>query len=207
MKHLRSKPLAILCILIVFLIGFIGVNIIHFQFFPVRVVLYDSLLDVLIVVALIGAWCLVARRRSAASVLTPWELGLTIALGAMGCVLYAITIPTVIDRSLSVYILEKLAQRGGEIRYDAFPAVLEKEFMQEHQIVDIRLTEQLNSGTISIANGCVRLTPRGERIAKITRFFRTHFLPKHRQIMGQFTDALTDPFRDSEKVVETDCPK
>jgi hypothetical protein len=59
----------------------------------------------------------------------------------------AISVPTVIDRSLSFYILEKLQQRGGGIRYAAFEQVFTQEYLKEHRLVDVRLTEQLESGT------------------------------------------------------------
>lgn len=77
--------------------------------------------------------------------------------------------------------------------------------MTEHRVVDIRLTEQLNSGTITIADGCMRLTAWGSAIAHATRFYRTTFLPNHREIMGQLTDDLTDPFRRTLRVVAFRC--
>ena len=110
---------------------------------------------------------------------------------------YALSIPTVIDRSLSIYILEKLAQRGGAIRQGAFESIIVNEYMKEHRLVAIRLTEQLASGTIEIEGDCVRLTSKGRAIAETTRFYRTHILPKRRLIMGAYTDDLTDPFRNS----------
>ena len=201
-KAIYTLTLLVVCILLL-----IVVNYVHFQYFPVDVVLYDALVDVVITGVLLAFFSAVVYRRILAPVLTGWEVGLTVVLGFAGGVLYALSIPTIIDRSLSVYILEKLAQRGGEIRYDAFQDVLEKEFMNEYQIVDIRLTEQINSGTVEIDRGCVRLTPRGQRIEGFTRWFRTYYLPKRREIMGQYTDVLTDPFRNSKKIVDTDCKR
>ncbi len=106
----------------------------------------------------------------------------------------AISVPTVIDRSLSFYILEKLAQRGGGIQQARFNDVFTKEYMFEHRLVDVRLTEQSESGTIEFRNGCVRLTPKGERLVVFSRFFRQNLLPKHRLLMGEYTDQLTNPF-------------
>lgn len=174
---------------------FLAVNVLHFRFLPVRVVAYDALLDVGIAVVLaVLAYALVLRRRLATNGL---ESMLFLGVGALGAMLFAIMVPTVIDRSLSVYILEKLDQRGGGIRESAFEEILVREFFPEHQLVAIRLTEQLNSGTITIRDGCVRLTPRGERVARWTRFYRTTLLPRRREIMGRFSDDLTDPFRHS----------
>lgn len=200
---LKSKIFAIIVLLGSLLLVYVLVNVLHFRFFPVRVVLYDSLFDLGIAAVLIlGAYVLVLGLRMP---LTPLEATLTIFLGLALTVNYAVTVPTVIDRSLSIYILEKLAQQGGSIRYDAFEDILSKQYMSEHRVADIRLTEQVNSGTVTIVDGCVRLTPRGERIARFTRFFRTNILPKRREIMGSYSDALTDPFRDSKHLVQSAC--
>lgn len=95
----------------------------------------------------------------------------------LGAYLFAISIPTVLDRSLSFYILEKLQQRGGGIREDALQQVFTDEYMREHHLIEVRLTEQLQSGTIYIHNGCVKLTDRGERLASFSRFTVKTFFP------------------------------
>jgi hypothetical protein len=110
---------------------------------------------------------------------------------------FAISVPTVIDRSLSFYILEKIDQRGGGIRQDAFEQVFTQEYIKEHLLVNVRLTEQVKSGTITIKNGCVLLTRRGLFIASISRIFRQNWLPKKRLLLNEYTDTLTDPFRNS----------
>lgn len=174
---------------------FLVIHTVHFLYFPVRVVLYDALLDGVITLVLAIVALLALRRRLFG--LTPTETGLCLTIGFMATVIYAISVPTIIDRSLSIYFLEKLAQRGGAIRQAAWDDIVRTEYMREHRIVDIRLTEQLHSGTITIENGCVRLTPRGELIARISRFYRLNLLPKKREIMNKLTDDLTDPFRNS----------
>jgi hypothetical protein len=108
---------------------------------------------------------------------------------------FAISVPTIIDRSLSFYMLEKIQQRGGGLRQDRFEQVFTQEYAREHQLVAVRLTEQVASGTVSIEGDCVRLTERGQRLADFSRFFRRHFLPRQRLLMGRYTDALVDPFR------------
>ena len=110
---------------------------------------------------------------------------------------FAISIPTVIDRSLSFYILEKLDHRGGGIQLASFEDVFTREYVKEHRLVDVRLTEQQASGTIIIQGGCVKLTKRGKRLAGFSRYFRKIFLPKRRLLMGEYSDSLTDPFRSS----------
>jgi hypothetical protein len=189
-----KKALAAALLVAAYLATFLLLNAVHFRFFPVGVVLYDTVLDALLTGAIFLAIVVVLRRRLPLGGL---ETTLSVLLGLSLAGGYAISVPTVIDRSLSMYILEKLAQRGGAIRQDAFEGIFVNEYMKEHRLVDIRLTEQLESGTIAIRNGCVTLTDRGQRIAEITRFYRTTFLPKRRKIMGVYSDDLTDPFRNS----------
>ena len=99
-----------------------------------------------------------------------------------------------LDRSLSFYLLEKIQQRGGGIQKSGFEDVFIKEYMPEHHLVEIRLTEQLESGTIIIENSCVKLTKKGEILATISRYFRKHFSPKRRLLLGKYTSDLIDPF-------------
>jgi hypothetical protein len=174
----------------------------HVRFFRVNVLLYSALADGVIATA-VGAALLYGtsywaefNRFEKAQMCLIWLLG--------GC-LFAIAVPTVIDRSLSFYILEKLQQRGGGIRLDRFEDVFTHEYMQEHHLVQIRLTEQQESGTITIENGCVKLTERGARVARFSRFFRKYLLPTQRLIGGEYSDALVDPFRKSEPVEDYTC--
>jgi hypothetical protein len=187
------RILSVVFYLTVFLSFFLILHTVHFLYFPVSVVLYVALLDVLISGVVVAVLDMIFRPLRWG--MSGMETGLSLTIGCLLAMLYSFAIPTIIDRSLSIYILEKLAQRGGAIRLDAWEDIIKQEFMQEHRVVDIRLTEQLNSGTISIAQGCVRLTPWGAAIAYASRLYRTTLLPKRREIMGQLTDDLTDPFR------------
>jgi len=117
----------------------------------------------------------------------------------------SITIPTVIDRSLSFYILEKIDQRGGGIKLGSMNDIFTKEYIVEHRLMDIRITEQLQSGTIKIVNNCVVLTDRGRCLSRFSRFFRKNLLPKKRLIQGEYTDDLVDPFSNSKVVNKYSC--
>jgi len=63
----------------------------------------------------------------------------------------------------------------------------------------------MESGTIAIENGCVKITNRGKRLAEFSRLFRKHFLPKQRLVMGKYSDDLTDPFKNSVKSADYEC--
>jgi hypothetical protein len=178
------------------------VYVIHVRYVPVNVVFYSVILDdvlatglTLLLLAALG-WLRSFSRFEIAQMVCIWLL-----LGYS----FAISVPTVIDRSLSFYILEKLQQRGGGIKLDAFDQVFTQEYVKEHRLVDVRLTEQQQSGTIVIRNGCVLLTDWGQTIATTSRYFRNHFLPKQRLLMGEYSDDLTDPFRNSVKRSDYQC--
>lgn len=178
------------------------VYVIHVRYVPVNVVFYSAILDdvlatglTLLLLAALG-WLRSFSRFEIAQMVCIWLL-----LGYS----FAISVPTVIDRSLSFYILEKLQQRGGGIKLDAFDQVFTQEYVKEHRLMDVRLTEQQQSGTIVIRNGCVLLTDWGQTIATTSRYFRNHFLPKQRLLMGEYSDDLTDPFRNSAKRSDYQC--
>ena len=189
MKISRSVQATLL-----FIILLLSIYYAHVTFFRINVVFYAAIADG-VVAALLTGLCLFAAKYF--RVFNGFEKLQLIVIWLLAGYGFAISVPTVIDRSLSLYILEKLQQRGGGIWLDSFEQVFTKEYVKEDRLVDVRLTEQQESGTIRIENGCVMLTERGRDIAAFSRMFRKNFLPKHRLLMGQYTDALTDPFRSS----------
>jgi len=186
----------------VFIVALLLTYYIHMRYFRVNVVFYASVVDAVIALILVFGTLHFFKWFSEFSKLELIQLA---TIWLLGGYLFAISVPTVIDRSLSFYILEKLQQRGGGIREDAFREVFTDEYVREHHLVEVRLTEQLQSGTIEIQRGCVKLTERGERLASFSRFYRKNLLPTHRLLMGQYTDALTDPFRNSQMGKDYRC--
>lgn len=197
-----NKIVKALAMTAAYIVVLLLVYYIHMRYFRVNVVFYASILDGGIAAVLVAAACYALKWLKG---LSPLELGQLFAIWLLGGYIFAISVPTVIDRSLSFYILEKLQQRGGGIRQDAFEQVFTKEYVPEDRLVEVRLTEQLQSGTISIVNGCVKLTPRGESIARFSSFYRKNLLPTQRLLMGKYTDVLTDPFRDSMMASDYRC--
>lgn len=179
------------------------VYVLHVRLLRVDVVFYGALIDAALSIAIAAAALAWLRFFS---LFNPFEkLQMLLVWGLLGYA-FAISVPTVIDRSLSFYILEKLQQRGGELPVDRFEDVFTKEYAREHRLVAVRLTEQLASGTITIEHGCVRLTARGQRLAVFSRFFRRNLLPRQRLLMGRYTDELTDPFRGGVRKPIENCP-
>ena len=188
-KFLNTILASVIFVIILFFIYFF-----HVTFLRVDVVFYSAILDALLAAGLSAIIIYLVKFFGALGL---YEKFLLICIWVLAGYAFAISVPTVLDRSLSFYILEKLQQRGGGIQMARMPDVFTNEYMKEHRLVDVRLTEQAQSGTIEIKDGCVKLTPKGERIASMSRFFRLHLLPKKRLLMGEYTDDLTNPFRTS----------
>lgn len=182
-----------LILMLIFVVLLAIIYVIHSWFFKVDVVFYSAIADgvlaavVTLIVASTVKWF---KTFSVFEKLQTFFICLLLGYG------FAISVPTVIDRSLSMYILEKLQQRGGGIELAAFDAVFKDEYMKEHRLVDIRLTEQQQSGTIVIENGCVKLTEWGQFVASTTTWFRQTLLPKNRLIGDTYSSDLTNPMRD-----------
>jgi hypothetical protein len=175
---------------------------IHIQYFQVDVVFYSALMDVILANIFILIIFSKIKFFSLFNIFEKIQLILICLLAGYGL---AISVPTVIDRSLSFYILEKIEQRGGGIKLSRFEEVFTKEYAKEHRLVDVRLTEQQKSATVKIENDCVKLTKRGEILVSFSQFFRRNLLPKQRLLMGQYTDDLTHLFSDEDSFYDYQC--
>lgn len=181
--------------LVLYLTIYVFMYVVHVKFFQVDVVFYSALADA-VVALLVTALMLLPFRRLHER-FTGLEKAQMAALWLAAGYIAAISVPTVFDRSLSFYILEKLQQQGGSLPKEDFEHLFTVGYAREHRLVDVRLTEQLASGTVTLHDGCVSLTPRGRSLASMSRYFRLNLLPKRRLLMDEYTDVLTDPFRES----------
>ena len=164
---------------------------IYINLFQVNVVLFSSVLTVVLAIIPVVVLLFVIN----VNLFNQFEKFLICTLFILYGYGIAISIPTVIDRSLSFYLLEKINQRGGAIKHEAFEAIFKNEYVPEHRLIDIRLTEQLESGTITIENNCVSITQKGKNFVHFSQFFRRNFLPKNRLILGEYSDDLIDPLK------------
>lgn len=197
MKYIVSLLSIALYLIIQFIVYYF-----YIKYINVDVVFYDSLITVLISLTVFGLSLFSIKYFNAIDNLN--KINLIIIAGLIGYCL-AISLPTVIDRSLSFYILEKLQQRGGGIQLNKFNYIFTNEYMREHKLIDIRLTEQKHSGTIVIINDCVKLTQKGDKLASFSIFFRETLLPKSRLLNGVYTDELINPLERSDTTPDYLC--
>jgi hypothetical protein len=196
-KYLKAALASLL-----FVACLLPIYYLRMRFGKVDVVFYSTIGSAVIAAGLAGSMLYLLRYFNVLSGLEKLQLMVIWLLAGYA---FAISVPTLIDRSLSFYLLEKLQQRGGGILQTRFQDVFVHEYLVEHRLVDVRLTEQLASGTIRIEGGCVLLTPRGAKLATFSRWFRTNLLPRRRLLLGEYSDDLTDPFRHSSPTVDYTC--
>jgi hypothetical protein len=186
--------------IIIFLLTLPIFNLIAFyvwiSLFKVNVVFYSSLYSTLIISFSLA---LIIFLKSYFNFFNLFEKFQIILVSILIGYIFSISIPTVIDRSVSIYLLEKLNQSGNQINYSDLENIFRNEYLKEHRVLEIRLTEQENSGTISIKGNCVSLTNLGKIISNFTLFFRSNFLPKNRLIMNNYSDELTNIFNKNRK--------
>lgn len=188
--------------LVVYFILLISVYLFYINIFNVDVVFFGSIYSALCALLV---YSILLSVLPIFSLLNGFDKFNMIIVAALFGYVLAISVPTVIDRSLSFYILEKLQQRGGGIKLSSFEYIFTNEYVKEHKLVDIRLTEQEHSGTILIEGDCVFLTEKGDFLANMSRGFRKYFLPKKRLLRGRYTDDLIDPFSRSDEVADYKC--
>ena len=92
---------------LVFLVILLSIYLIHMRYFHVNVVLYSSILDGCLAVIVSGGLLFGLNYFNVLNTFEKLQLTLIWLLLSYA---FAITIPTVIDRSLSFYILEKIHQ-------------------------------------------------------------------------------------------------
>ena len=161
MKYLYSIGFLIFFIFLLIIIYTIYINQ-----FNVNVLLYSSLFCVLISLAIATIFLFSIKVKY----VNFFEKILILIICALTGYSLVLSLPTVIDRSLSFYILEKLDQRGGGIKVDKMDIVFTKEYLKEHRLIDIRLTEQLKTKTVIIDKNCLRLTSKGKKVVLLVYF-------------------------------------
>ena len=201
---MKNKFLLFTFAIFLYLFIFICVYLIHINFFRVNVIFYSSLVDsVIALIIFFGLYNSINFFKH----ITNFESSLIILLLFFIGYSFSISLPTVIDRSLSFYFLEKIRQHDGAINKTAMKQMFIDDYMDEYKLVEMRLTEQLKSGTIELKGNCIVLTKRGYLVTTFSDFFRKNFLANKRLILDSYSDQLTDPLKDSKINNEYLCKK
>jgi hypothetical protein len=173
---------------------FLVTYLVHINFFEVQVILYSALLDAFIALIIFVVISISLKNKLN---LNYFESILIILLLSLIGYSLSLSLPTVIDRSLSFYFLEKIEQHNGSIEKASMRDIFINDYIDEYKLVEIRITEQLESGTIQLDGSCISLTKRGYLIAKFSDFFRKNLLANNRLILDEYSNHLTDPLGNS----------
>lgn len=201
---MKNKLLLFLLALTLYIAIFFLIYIIHIHFFGIDVILYASLMDSFIALfffLMIFFYSGLFKTYNYFETLTTSCILLLLGYS------FSITVPTVIDRSLSLYYLEKIRQHNGAIKKNSMREIFTGDFVDEYKVVEMRLTEQLSSGTILIKGDCIVLTRRGYIVTAFSDFFRRNLLANKRLIVDEYSDHLTDPLRNSKQNNDYFCEK
>ena len=191
---MKSKLKTFFLAIFLYLFTYALIYLVHINFFRVNVIFYSALLDSFIALIIFLVCFVSTRVFKKFSNSESCMLFLILLLVGYS---FSISLPTVIDRSLSFYFLEKIKQHDGAINRNAMSEIFINDYMIEYKLVEMRLTEQLSSGTIEIMDGCIFLTERGYLVTKFSSYFRKNFIANKRLILDEYSDQLTDPLRDS----------
>lgn len=176
------------CVIYTFVL--LGVYLLHINYFNVEVVLFAAIKDG--VIAALLTFGLLFFLFGKLFQFQTFEWSIIFCVWLLGGYSFAITGPTVLDRSLSFFTLEKIQLRGGLVHKDEIGEIF-LEYIPEVRLVDVRMTEQLQSRTIVRQGDCFKLTKRGEKMVEFSRFVRKNLLAKHRLLDGKYTNFLTRP--------------
>ena len=179
---------------ILYLAIFLIVYLVHINFFEIDVILYSAIFDSLLSITI---FAIIFYRSKISDNYNKFEIYQTFIIFILVGYSISISFPTVIDRSLSFYILEKIDAHSGSIKTSAMRDIFINDYIDEYKLVEVRITEQVASGTIELEDECIYLTNKGKFIANFSSYFRKNLLAKKRLLLNDYTDVLTDPLKDS----------
>ena len=201
---MQNKFLLLALSVFLYLLILLSVYLVHINFFKVQVILYSAIFDSLIAVMIFFIFYLLLRKFHNFNF---FESFLTFSILILIGYSLSITFPTVVDRSLSFYFLEKIKLHNGSIQKEAMRDIFINDYIDEYKLIEVRITEQLRSGTVRLDEDCIYLTRKGYFVARFSDFFRKNLLANNRLLLQEYSDHLTDPLKKSYLKKEYLCKK
>lgn len=132
---------------------------------------YDGLIAVLVIIIFSYLIIFLASRYLNFSHHQFTQRSLLNAALAASTLVYAfhITVPTIIDRSISLYILSRMDGKSSGVNVGELQESFLNGYVSKNNAVCRRLDEQIVSGNIRFENGKYFITDNGERVINILR--------------------------------------
>ncbi len=148
-----------------------------FIFFFPKVILYSLLFDTIIALLVLTV-CLIFINRKyyfSDNILITIFFLLTIT---QSLIIYSLLIPTVVDRSLSIYLLKHLDKNKGSLTMSELTKIAKDDYFKDMNVLETRINEQLATGSIEVVNNEVVLTDKGKNLIYIFSFIKSFLLPR-----------------------------
>ncbi|MFN0262961.1 hypothetical protein ACKTEK_03690 [Tepidamorphus sp. 3E244] len=132
---------------------------------------YDGLIAILVSTTILLLLVLVMTRQPDKAIFGVFRRqDLVTAVFAASAAVYAfhITLPTIVDRSISLYVLSRVDQHNGAT-LDQMQSGFLDGYVSGYDAVCRRVDEQLGSGNIVYRDGRYVLTPTGKSILRVLR--------------------------------------
>ena len=155
---------------------FFTINAIHFYFFNVNVILYTLLFDLIISLLVVVIGLAVINKNFYLNKNLLLTILFLIAT-SQTLVIYAFVVPTAIERSLSVYLLERLESNKGTLSISDFNIIAKNEYFNDMNAVETRINEQIATGSIEVIDDKVIITDKGKSMLRIFSFVKSYLLP------------------------------
>jgi hypothetical protein len=176
---MKFNQFIVFSIILIFIFAF--TYYLHMNYLSVSVVLYATIIDLLVSILVTVIIFKIIFKKNWSYFLKPINISIILCFISIG-INFCILVPTLIDRSLSVYFLEKIYENNGKIKIRDIDEMIINKFFLEKKLGRIRIEEQRNSSTLYVKNNTIYLTEFGFLVVKFTKWFSSNLLPKKRNI-------------------------
>ena len=162
---LKSETLNLLkglLVAVIFSIGFLVALIIKRKIEPAPIIYYEGIWIIVIMIALLIASSLLLAWLTSNSRTFASYIILGVLLGAAGSYAFHITIPTLLDRSISMFILALLD--SNNLTMSEIQCNFVKQFVVESKAIEKRVKEQVATGNIYVKDGRLQITEQGKTL-------------------------------------------
>lgn len=151
-----------LLVAIIFFIVFLAALIIKRKIEPAPIIYYEGIWIIVIMIALlVGSGLLFAWLTSSSKTFASYII-LGVLLGAAGSYAFHITIPTLLDRSISMFILALLD--SNNLTMSEIQCNFVKQFVVKNEAIEKRVKEQIATENIRVEDGRLQITEQGKAL-------------------------------------------
>ena len=158
---------------IVLLTLFLLINYIHLNLFTYSVFLYSSTFDLCLALLITYVFYGIFNKNFFLN--NKLLIAIFSYLHFVTFFLFIIFFNVVIERSLSLYILERLNQTNP-LTIIELNENIRNNYFDDMNVIDTRIVEQISSGNITMHDNQIFLTDQGKSLVNFVRMYKKYFL-------------------------------